>query len=280
MNPNDVNEMLKTLIQEQALPITAYNGKVLLIVEGEYLYNTSERYVELERCLETIIKQWKGDRTLEDFKNRRSDGTWYATILESFSEIHNKIESVSLDAPRVSEAREVLQSLIEERTLPVNIIEQCKVVILPDKPIEYRTEEMIELDDLLQEMALEGSLEEDIKNVHVRHNGFSFHPKKGTPDIDFSKVQALTHYLQSEIIAHGLHVKLLHEGFALKTDNEIELDRSEYEKRSHRLMTESEEIAYRLTIMTGIDFRKSGFQVGGGFGVHTTYLRADRAYPY
>ena len=280
MNPNDVNEILKNLIQEQALPITVFKGKTLLIVEGEYLYNTSERYVELERCLETIIKQWKGDRIFENYKDRRFDGTWYATIVESFSEIHNTIESVSSDASRVSEAREVLQSLIEERTLPINIIEQCKVVILPDKPIEYRTEEMIELDDLLQKMALEGSLEEDIKNVHVRHNGFSFHPKKGTPDIDFSKVQELTNYLQSELIEHGLHVKLLHEGFALKADNEIDLDRSEYEKRAHRLRTESEEIAYRLTIMTGIDFRVSGFQVGVRFGVHTTYLRADRAYPY
>ena len=269
MNPNDVHELLRSIIQEHALPITAYNGRILLIVEGEYPGTVSERYSELKQCLETIIHQWKGDRILENYKNRRFDGTWYATIVESFSEIHNKVEHVASDSSRVSEAREVLQSLIEERALPINTIQQrIKVVILPDNPLDYRTEEMIELEDLLQKMSLDGSLKEDIENIYVRHSGFSLHPKKGIPDIDFSKVQQLTNYMQSEIVEHGLHVKLLHEGFALKTDNEIDLDR-----------TESEEIAYRLTIMTGLNFRISGFQVGR-FGVNTMYLGADRAYPY
>lgn len=270
MNPNDVHELLRSIIQEHALPITAYSGRILLIVEGEYGVNTSKRYSELEQCLETIIHQWKGDRILENYKNRRFDGTWYATIVESFSDIHNKVEHVASDSSRVSEARKVLQSLIEERALPIKTIQhRIKVVILPDNPIGYRTEEMIELEDLLQQMALNGSLEEDIKNVHIRHSGFSLHPKKDIPDIDFSKVQELTNYLQSEIVEHGLHIKLVHTGFALKTDNEINLDRSE-----------SEEIAYRLTIMTGINFRVRGFRVSGGFGVNTTYLGTDRAYPY
>ncbi|MDE0638045.1 MAG: hypothetical protein OXI43_19570 [Candidatus Poribacteria bacterium] len=179
MNPSDVNEGLKTLIQEHALPITAHNGKILLIVEGEYpAGNASERYSELKQCLETIIHQWKGDRILKKYKDRMFDGTWYATVMESFSEIHNKVERVASDSPRISEVREVLQSLIEEQALPINIIEHCKVVILPDKPIDYRTKEMIELDDLLQKMELEGSLEEDIENIYVRHSGFSLPPKK------------------------------------------------------------------------------------------------------
>jgi hypothetical protein len=264
MNPNDVNELINSIIQEQALPITAYNGRILLIVEGEYPGNMSERYAELERCLETIIHQWKGDRTLEDFKNRSFGGNWYATIMESFSEIHDKVESVASDSSRVSEAREVLQSLIEERTLPVKTIQnRIKVVILPDNPVDYRTEEMIELEDLLQKMSLDGSLKEDIENIYVRHSGFSFGPKKGTSDIDFGKAKQLTSYLQSEMVEHGLQVKLIHKGFALNTDNEIDLDQ-----------TETEEIVYRLTIMTGINFRISGL------GENTTYLGADGAYPY
>ncbi len=265
MNPNDIHELISSIIQEQVLPITAYNGRILLIVEGEYPGNMSERYAELERCLETIIHQWKGDRTLEDFKNRSFGGNWHATILQSFSEIHNKIERVSSDSSRVSEAREVLQSLIEERTLPVKTIQnRIKVVILPDNPLDYRTEEMIELEGLLQKMTLDGSLKEDVENIYVRHSGFSFGPKKGTPDIDFSKAQQLTNYLQSEIIKHGLHVKLIHEGFALNTDNEIDLDE-----------TEIEEIVYRLRIMTGINF-----WISGRLGENTTYLGADGAYPY
>ena len=263
MNPNDVHELLRSIIQEHALPITAYNGKILLIVEGEYGVNTSKRYSELEQCVETIIHQWKGDIGLRDYKDRIF-GEWYAAIMESFSEIHNKLERVASDASRVSEARVVLQALIEERALPITTIQnRIKVVLLPDNPIDYRTEEMIELDDLLQKMSLDGSIKEDVENIYVRHSGFSLHPKKGTPDIDFSEVQELTNYLQSEIVEHGLHVKLIHEGFALNTDNEINLDQ-----------TESEEIVYRLTIMTGIDFRISGF------GGNTTYLGADRAYPY
>ena len=264
MNPNDVNEMLKTLIQEKALPITTYKGEILLIVEAEYPGSASEQYAELKRCLETIIHQWKGDRKLEDFKNRSFDGTWYATILQSFSEIHNKIERVASDASHVSEAREVLQDLIKERELPIKTIQnRIKVVILPDNPIDYRTEEMIELDDLLRKMALEGSLKEDIKNIYVRHSGFSFGPKKGTPDIDFSQVQKLTNNLQSKIEERGLHVKLIHEGFELETDNEIDL----YE-------TETEEIVYRLTIMTGINFRISTI------GENSIGLGTDGAYPY
>ena len=269
MNPSDVNERLKTLIQEHALPITAHNGKILLIVEGEYpTGNASERYTELKQCLETIIHQWKGDRILENYKDRRFDGTWYATVIESFSEVHNQIERVASDSPRISEVREVLQSLIEEQTLPINIIEHSKVVILPDKPIEYRTEEMIELDDLLQKMELEGSLEEDIENIYVRHSGFSLHPQKGIPDIDFSKFQVLANYLQSEIVEHGLYAKLLHEGFVLESGHELGRHRAE-----------SEELAYRLTVITGLDFRVSGFRTGG-IEVRTTYLRADRVYPY
>ena len=264
MNPNDVKELLKSIIQEHALPITAYNGEILLIVEGEYGVNSSERYAELKQCVETIIHQWKGDTGLRGYKDRTFDGEWYAAIMESFSEIHNKLERVASDSSRVSEARAVLQSLIEERALPIKTIRnRIKVVLLPDNPIDYRTEEMIELEDLLQKMSLDGSIKENVENIYVRHSGFSLHPKKGTPDIDFSKAQELMNYLQSEIIKHGLHVKLIHEGFALKTDNEIDLDR-----------TESEEIVYRLTVMTGIDFRISGF------GENTTYLGADRAYPY
>ena len=264
MNPNDVHELLKSIIQEQALPITAYSREILLIVEGEYPGNASERYAELKRCVETIIHQWKGDRGLRDYKDRIFDGKWYATILSSFSEIHNKVENVASDSSRVSEARDVLQSLIEERTLPVKTIQnRIKVVILPDNPLDYRTEEMIELESLLQKMSLDGSIKEDIENIYVRHSGFSLHPKKGTPDIDFSQVQELTNYLRSEIVKHGLHVKLIHQGFELETDNEIDLDE-----------TETEEIVYRLTIMTGINFWVSGL------GENTTYLSADGAYPY
>jgi len=264
MNPNDVHELLRSIIQEHALPITAYNGEILLIVEGEYPGNASERYAELERCLETIIHQWKGDKGLRDYKDRIFHGEWYATVLSSFSEIHNKIERVASDSSRVSEAREVLHSLIEERALPIKTIQnRIKVVILSDNPIDYRTEEMIELEDLLQKMALDGSLKEDIENIYVRHSGFSLHPKKGISDIDFPKVQELTNYLQSEIVEHGLNVKLIHKGFELETDNEIDLDE-----------TETEEIVYRLTIMTGIDFWISGC------GENTTDLGAEGAYPY
>lgn len=264
MNPNDVHEILKTLIQEKPLPITVYNGKVLLIVEGEYPGSVSERYAELEQCLETIIHQWKGDRTLEYFKNRYFDGNWYATISQSFSEIHNKIERVASDSSRVSEAREVLQDLIQERALPIKTIQnRIKLIILPDNPIEYRTEEMIELDDLLQKMELDGSLKEDIKNIYIRHSGFSFGPKKGTSDIDYSQVQELTNSLQAEIAKHGLHVKLIHQGFELETENETDLDR-----------TEIEEIVYRLTIMTGINFRISTI------GENSIGLGADGAYPF
>ncbi|MDE0316184.1 MAG: hypothetical protein OXM61_14885 [Candidatus Poribacteria bacterium] len=264
MNPYDVHELLRSIIQEHVLPITAYNGTILLIVEGEYPGNMSERYSELERCVETIIHQWKGDKGVRDYKDRIFHGEWYATVLSSFSEIHNKIERVASDSSRVSEAREVLQSLIEERALPIKTIQnRIKVVILSDNPVDYRTEEMMKLEDLLQNMALDGSLKEDIKNIYVRHSGFSLHPKKGTPDIDFSQVQELTNYLQSEIVEHGLHVKLIHKGFELETDNEIELDENE-----------TEEIVYRLTIMTGINFRISGY------GENTTDLGADGAYPY
>lgn len=265
MNPNNVKEMLKTIIQEKALPITAYESKHLLIVEGEYPGNMSERYTELERCLERIIQQWKGDRALEDFNENGSfDGNWSTTILKSFSEIHNKIENVVSDSFHVSEAREVLQDLIQEQALPIKTIQnRIKVVILPDNPKDYQTEEMIELDDLLQKMALEGSLKEDIKNIYVRHSGFSFGPENGTPDIDFSQVQELTNYLQTEIAKYGLHVKLIHQGFKLETENETDLDR-----------TEIEEILYRLTIMTGINFRISTS------GVNSIGLGTDGAYPF
>ncbi|MXV77334.1 DUF1115 domain-containing protein [Candidatus Poribacteria bacterium] len=273
MKPNEVYEILRSIIQELALPVDVGDGRTLLIVEGPE--QTAKQYKE------TILKHWQGEAALDAYLNKnRIDGYWRMTHRSTLSDIHNKVEKLAIATHRVVEVKEVLQSLISERQLPFEIYyDNIKIAILPDDPSIYQSDDMIELETVIQEMPQDSLPEEfDIK-AYIRHGGFELYQEEDYIDVDFSLVQQAAQRLQSEIEKHGLQVRLLHQGFVLIKDRKIEIH-----------ISEAEELAFRLTVMTGINYRILSYGMGPNEGIKPGWtneinwqeadLLNDRAYPY
>ena len=273
MKPNEVYEILRSIIQELALPVNVVDGNTLLIVEG------AEQ--KAKQYKETILKHWQGEAALNAYLNKNMiTGNWCITHRSTLSEIHNKIEKLAIATNRVVEVKEVLQSLIMERELPFKVYYGgINIAILPDNPSNYQTDDMKELETVIQEMP-QDSLPEvfDIK-AYIRHGSFRLCQDEDYIDVDFSMVQQAAQQLQSEIEKHGLNVRLLHSGFALVKDREIEVH-----------ISEAEELAFRLTVITGINYRVLSYGMGPNEGVKPGWtnkinwreakLLNDRAYPY
>ncbi len=252
MKPIEVSEILRSIIQELALPVDVVDGGTLLIVE-----NTKPTEKQLKQLVhepeqkakqykETILKHWQGEAALDAYLNKNFiTGNWTITHRSTLSEIHNKIEKLSIATHRVVEVKEVFQSLITEQELPFEVYHAgIKVVILPDDPSNYQTEDMKELETVIKEMPQDSLLEEFEIKAYIRHGGFRLKQETSYINVDFSLLQQATQRLQSEIEKHGLQVRLLHQGFELVKDREIEVH-----------ISEAEELALRLTVMTGINYR-------------------------
>lgn len=274
MRPYEVHEILKSIVQELGIPVGVGTGNTLLIVEGE------ERVAK--QCKENILKRWQGEQTLDNYLNKNQiDGHWRITHRSTLSEINKKIEKLAIVTTRVLEVKEVLQALITERELPFKIYYRAiNVAILPENPSDYQTDEMLELNTLVQEMQQDGKSEDKKIDVYVRHSGFElYEEEEDYIDVDFALVQSATQRLQFEIEKHGLQVRLLHAGFVLVKDPEIEIH-----------VSEAEELAYRLMVMTGINYRVLAYGMGPNKGVKPEWtheinwldanLCNDRAYPY
>lgn len=248
MNPNDVNELLRSLIKELALPISAVNNGPLLISEKDSPAIRSDTVA--------LLKRWKGDKIAEKFKNFTISGNW-CFARGTVSAVYKEVENLASDSTRIPEVKEVLRSLIAERELPFNIRHLWfKIVILPDNPVRYRSDNMIELENLMETMKQEGCFEDKNNCFHVRHGGFTLYLKDDTSVVQYTKVQEMAHRLQTEIEKHGLQVKLLHSGFELEKDREIEIH-----------VAEAKELAYRLMYMTGIDYSVGAYGMGPKKGV-------------
>ena len=281
MKPNEVNEILRSIIQELAIPVNVYDGPTLLIVESakptERQFKqklTAEQLKQLveepeqkaKQYKETILKHWQGEAALDAYLNKHMiTGNWTITHRSTLSEIHNKIEKLTIATHRVVEVKEVFQSLITEQELPFEVYHAgIKVIILPDDPSDYQTDDMKELETVIK--------------AYIRHGGFRLYQEASYIDVDFSLVQQAAQRLQSEIEKHGLQVRLLHQGFELVKDREIEVH-----------ISEAEELAFRLTVMTGINYRvlSYGMVTEGrepGWTNEINWKEAsllnDRAYPY
>lgn len=273
MKSKEVIEILRSIIQELALPVDVGDGNTLLIVEGAE--QKAKQYTEL------ILKHWQGEAALDAYLNKNQiDGYWRMTHRSTLSEIHNKIEKLAIATHRVVEVKEVLQSLITERKLPFEVYyADIYIAILPDNPSDYQTDDMKELETVIQEMQQDSIPEGNDLKTYIRHGGFKLYQKEDYVDVDFSLVQQAAQRLQSEIEKHGLNVKLLHTGFELVKEREIEVH-----------ISEAVELAFRLTMMTGINYRVLSYGMGSiegrkhGWTNEINWKKAsllnDRAYPY
>ena len=253
MNPNDVDEFLRSSVTEFELPVTLFNGGPLLIstddstVSREDIVGIVQQWMELDKGkndeIPQEVQEWLA-RVKESYGLHRNHRNHRISTGKTIPEIYEEVERLALDTERIPEVREILKSLIAEQELPIAIFHRgFEIIILADDGTHYRNDEMLELEALLKKEGLD---------VRVRHSGFRLtRTETGSSDIQFLKIQEIAILLQSMVEKYGLRVKLLHEGFKLEKDQENRIN-----------IAEVKEIALRLTLMTGIDFSAGGYGMG------------------
>ena len=245
MRPNDVKELLATLITELNLPLIASNSGPLLVSEKSDGL-TQER-------IDEVVKQWMDGEIL-------SHGI---SVGRSVSERDEATTRLACDMHRVPEVKEILESLIEEQALPFTVADSgFQLEILIDEGVDYRCDDMVKLETLLKEKDLD---------VPVRHNGFSLWQEEDSPEIQFSQFETLANRLAAALEEPGLQVKLLHKGFELQKREEDKVD-----------IAEAKELTYRLETMVGIPYVQGSYgyiKPGLDTEIHWTVARITTALP-
>ena len=222
MNPNKVKELLNALIDELKLPICVSDRGPIVII-GPSDSSTRSR-------AEDVVKHWMDGEILSHA----------ISVGRTVAERDKATTRLALDTHRSSEVKAILESLIVEQSLPLNVVDSgFKLEILTDEGVDYRSEDMIKLETLLEK--------EDL-DVPVRHHGFSLRHKEDDIELLFSDVDTLENYLSSSLAEHGLQVRLLHKGFELLKNEDDEID-----------IAEAKELTYRLETMVGIRYVQGGY---------------------
>ena len=220
MSPNDVKELLDSLIADLGLPLLASDGGPQVVSEksdGE----TQSR--------------------IDDVMMNGCRGSHSVSVGQTASNVEKGITLLALETYRVPEIKEILQSLITEQSLPLTVVDKgFKLEVLANKGRTYRCDDMVKLETLLEQEALE--------DVSVRHNGFYLRQERDSAEVPFSEFEVLANRLASALERHGLQVRLLHKGFRLQKNAADEVD-----------IAEAKELTYRLRIMVGIDYVQGGY---------------------
>ena len=245
MSPNDVKELLDALITELGLPLIASDSGPLLVSEKSDGL-TQER-------MDEVVKQWMDGEIL-------SHGI---SVGRSVSERDEATIRLASDTHRVREVKEILESLIDEQALPFTVVDSgFQLEILVDEGVDYRCGDMVKLETLLEEKALD---------VPVRHNGFSLWQEADIPELQFSQFETLANRLAAALEGQGLQVKLLHRGFELQKREEDKVD-----------IAEAKELTYRLENMVGIPYVQGTYgyiKPGLDTETHWTMARITTALP-
>ena len=222
MSPNDVKELLDALIVDLGLPIRALDSGPQVVSE--------KSDGETQSRIDDVIEQWMNGCG-------RSHSIY---VGQSAANVEKGITLLASETYRVPEIKEILKSLIEEQSLPLNIVDWgFELEVLADEGVDYRDDDMAKLEALLAADGLD---------VPVRHNGFKLWQEEDSAVLRFSEFETLANRLQSQLNGHGLQVRLLHKGFELQKNAEDEVD-----------IAEAKELTYRLEIMVGIHYVQGGY---------------------
>ena len=222
MSPNDVKELLDALIVDLGLPIRALDSGPQVVSE--------KSDGETQSRIDDVIEQWMNGCG-------RSHSIY---VGQSAANVEKGITLLASETYRVPEIKEILKSLIEEQSLPLNIVDWgFELEVLADEGVDYRDDDMAKLEALLAADGLD---------VPVRHNGFKLWQEEDSVVLRFSEFETLANRLQSQLNGHGLQVRLLHKGFELQKNAEDEVD-----------IAEAKELTYRLEIMVGIHYVQGGY---------------------
>ena len=246
MNPNDVKELLDVLIAELRLPLRASSG-------GPELVSEKSDGLTQER-MDKVIKQWMNGSHLNHC----------ISVGRSVSDQDKATTHLAFETHRAPEVKEILKSLIQEQALPLTVIDDgFRLEILVDEAVDYRCEDMVELETLLEKEGLD---------IPVRHRGFYLRQEEGgAEEIPFTQYEALSNRLASALERYGLQVKLLHQGFELHKNEADEVD-----------IAEAKELTYRLEIMVGIRYVQGGYRYSNDVQnpeVHWTSADVNTALP-
>ena len=223
MSPNDVKELLDTLIADLGLPLHASDSGPQLVV--------NETWDELaESSVQKVVDQWMNGCG-------KSHSIYTG---QTASNVKKAITLLASETCRVPEIKEILKSLIEEQALPLTVVDNgFRLEILVDEGVNYRDDDTAELEALLEKAGLD---------VSVPHRGFNLWKEEDSAEIQFSQFETLANRLASALEGHGLKVRLLHEGFELQKNEADEVD-----------IAEAKELTYRLEIMVGIRYVQGNY---------------------
>lgn len=222
MTPNEVNELLDKLIAKLNLPIYSSNRGPQLVSDNAFR--------ETQEGMDKVIKQWMNG----------CGRSHSISVGRTIPVMEKCISSLALETHRTPEVKEILESLIAERSLPVEVVNRgYKLEVIAKDGIFYHDEDMTQLQALIKK--------EDL-DVAVRHCGFNLQKKENSPELQYSDAEILMQHLASSLEEHGLQVKLLPHGFDLEKNQDDEID-----------IAEIKEIAFRLEIMVGIRYVQGGY---------------------
>lgn len=223
MRPNDVKELLDASIAELGLPLIASNRGPMLVSEK------SDRPTQSR--IEKVVEQWMAGEILSHC----------ISVGRSVPERDEATTRLASETHRAPEVEEILKSLIEEQALPLTVVNDgfC-LEILIDEGVDYRCDDMVTLEILLEK--------EDL-DVPVRHHGFNLWQAEESGNLQFSQFERLANRLASALEGHGLQVRLLHKGFELHKNEADEVN-----------IAEAKELTYRLEIMVGIRYVQGGYR--------------------
>lgn len=245
MRPNDVKELLDTLITELDLPLRASDSGPLVVSEKSD-HPTQSR-------IKKVVEQWMNGEIL-------SHGI---SVGRSVSERDEAIVRLASETHRAPEVKEILESLVVEQALPLKVVDDgFRLKILVDEGVDYHCDDMLKLEALLKEEGLD---------VPVRHSGFGLWQKEDTADIQFTQFEALANRLADALKGHGLQVRLLHHGFKLQKREQDKVN-----------IAEAKELTYRLKTMVGIPYVQGSYgyiKPGLDTEIHWTTARITTALP-
>ncbi len=222
MSPNDVKELLDVLIAELRLPLYASD-------DGPQLVSEKADGLTQSRMKEVV------DRWMNGCGKSHS-----ISVGRSVSERNKATIHLASETYRAPEVKEILKSLIEEQALPLTVVDNgFRLEILVDEGVNYRCDDMVTLETLLEEEGLD---------VPVRHRGFHLWQEEDSAEIPFPQFEALANRLAVALEGHGLRMRLLHKGFELQKNEEDEVD-----------IAEAKELTYRLEIMVGIRYVQGNY---------------------
>lgn len=222
MNPNDVKELIDTLIDELQLPILAHDSGPQLVSDN------SPR--EKRDAMDKVISQWMNG----------CGKSHSISVGRTAAKIDEAITCLALETHRTPDIEGVLKDLIVERSLPLKVVNRgYGLNVIPDEGTHYQSEDMETLKTLIDKEGVD---------VEIRHSGFGLHTKENGATLQYTQVEALANSLESSLKDHGLHVQLLHNGFVVEKDQDVEVD-----------IAEIEEITLRLEIMVGIRYVQGGY---------------------